>query len=87
MFRNLKPSHFRSLLSSTVVPTLRSTAIRSYVAPINDLNFLIKDVFKFSEHYKKLGYDEEACGDDVIDMVRESFSSPFDIFKGDWRNR
>jgi hypothetical protein len=44
-------------------PALRKAmatpSIRTYVAPINDLNFLIKDVFKFSEHYKKLGFDAE----------------------------
>jgi hypothetical protein len=74
MFRNLKSANFRSLLAPTA-SALRSTATRTYVAPINDLNFLIKDVFKFSEHYQKLGYDVEACGDDVIDMVR-NFTLP-----------
>jgi hypothetical protein len=45
-----------------------SSSIRTYVAPINDLNFLIKDVFKFSEHYKKLGYDVEVLSYSSIEI-------------------
>lgn len=46
-----------------------ATVTRSYVVPMQDLNFIIKDVYKFPEHYAKLGFDPEACGEDVIDMV------------------
>lgn len=42
---------------------------RAYVAPVNDMNFLVKDVFDFPAHYKKLGFDPDVCGEDLIDMV------------------
>jgi hypothetical protein len=36
-----------------------ATVTRSYVVPMQDLNFIIKDVYKFPEHYAKLGFDPE----------------------------
>jgi glycine cleavage system regulatory protein len=51
-------SKFRRLLAVTK-PWNNVNQIRNYVAPINDLNFLIKDVHDFPSHYKKLGYDVE----------------------------
>lgn len=46
---------------------LRTTSVRSYVVPMKELNFLIKDVLKTPEHYTALGF--EGCGEDTIDMV------------------
>lgn len=46
----------RVLVTSRPVVSLIT---RTYVAPINDLNFLIKDVHDFPAHYKKLGFDAE----------------------------
>lgn len=63
MYR-LARSAVKRIISSPLSPLSRS-----YVAPINDLNFLIKDVYKFSEHYKKNGFDPEAVNDEFIDMV------------------
>lgn len=36
-----------------------SVVTRSYVVPMNDINFIVKDVYKFPEHYAKLGFDPE----------------------------
>lgn len=46
---------------------------RNYVAPMNDMNFLIKDVYEFPAHYKNtLKLDPEVCGEELIDMVLDS---------------
>lgn len=36
---------------------------------MNDINFLLKDVYQVADHYKKLGFDAETCGQETIDMV------------------
>ena len=51
MLRNILKPVRRVLLVQT----------RQYVAPLNDINFLVKDVYDFPGHYKKLGYDPEVC--------------------------
>ena len=42
---------------------------RTYVAPLKDMNYLIKDVLQFPEHYQTLGLDPDICGEDTIDAI------------------
>jgi hypothetical protein len=37
----------------------RVGGVRSYVAPMKDVDFLIKDVWDVPAHYKALGYDDQ----------------------------
>jgi hypothetical protein len=51
------------LLRNLARPIAKRVLARTYVAPVNDMNFLVKDVYDFPSHYKKLGFDPEvrAC--------------------------
>lgn len=69
---NIRPRGFLWRSTGTVMTRIGNTAIRSYVAPINDLNFLIKDVYEFPKHYKQLGYDPEVdppLEGDILSLV------------------
>ena len=50
-------------VTSRVLRSLRrplaATAVRNYVVPMKELNFLIKDVLKIPQHYARLGYDPQ----------------------------
>lgn len=48
---------------------LRQTQIRNFVAPLKDINFLVKDVMKVKDHYSALGYDAETLGEEMFDMI------------------
>lgn len=44
---------------SAAVGLARVGGVRSYVAPMKDVDFLLKDVWNVPAHYKALGYDDE----------------------------
>lgn len=59
----------RGIISRLARGSARSIQRRGYVAPMNDVNFLIKDVLKIKDHYTALGYDNETLGEEMMDMI------------------
>ena len=47
------------MLRKILRPVSKKLLVRTYVAPVHDVNFLVKDVYDFPGHYKRLGYDPE----------------------------
>jgi hypothetical protein len=43
--------------------------IREYTAPINDMQFLIEEVFKFPERYLEIGYDHNLVSKEMITSI------------------
>lgn len=43
--------------------------IRRYTTPLNDMQFLIEDVYNFPERYADLGYDKSIVNKEMITSV------------------
>lgn len=52
------------MLRNLARPVVKRVLARTYVVPVNDINFLVKDVYDFPSHYKKLGYDPKVSSCD-----------------------
>ena len=57
----------RQSLNSKVLNAM--TQMRRYTTPLNDMEFLINEVFKFPDRYKELGYDVNLVNKETIGAV------------------
>lgn len=42
---------------------------RGYTAPLNEMQFLIEEVFQFPERYRELGYDPNLVNRETISSI------------------